>query len=245
MLSKGKSEALGVPESFVRFFKNRKMNLPRIQYITHPEEDYSNLSWLEKLADGGISWVQLRIKEDDLVFFHPTLHYKATFIEIADAMREKTKELGMLLTINDHPEIARLSKADGIHLGVEDEAEESETSGFSIYGATAHDLTEMKKHPVKSVSYFGVGPFKKTSTKKKIKSALGTQGYISLLKDMQEEKIEKPIFAIGGIEENDISEIMKTGVYGIAISGLIHKSNFDSQLIKNIVQNVNDHARSI
>ena len=41
MLPKEKSEALGVPESF-GFYKNRKMNLPRIQYITHPEEDFSN-----------------------------------------------------------------------------------------------------------------------------------------------------------------------------------------------------------
>lgn len=221
------------------------MNLPRIQYITHPGEDYSNLSWLEKLADGGISWVQLRIKEDDLAFFHPTLHYKATFIEIADTMRAKTKELGMLLTINDHPEIARLSGADGIHLGVEDEAEDSETTGFSIYGATAHDLSEIKKHPIKSVSYFGVGPYKETSTKKKIKSTLGTGGYFSLLKEMKEEKIEKPIFAIGGIEVSDIPDLMRTGVYGIAISGLLHKNNFESQLIKNIVQNVNDHGRFI
>lgn len=221
------------------------MNLPRIQYITHPEEDYSNLSWLEKLAYGGISWVQLRIKEDDLAFFHPTLHYKATFIEIADIMRAKTKELGMLLTINDHPEIARLSGADGIHLGVEDDVEDSETTGFSIYGATAHDLPEIKKHPIKSVSYFGVGPFRETSTKKKIKSTLGTGGYFSLLKEMKEEKIEKPIFAIGGIEESDIPDLLKTGVYGIAISGLLHKNNFESQLIKNIVQNVNDHGRFI
>jgi thiamine-phosphate diphosphorylase len=221
------------------------MNLPRMQYITHPEEDFSNLAWLEKLADGGISWVQLRIKEDDLAEFHPTLHYKATFIEIADMLREKTKEFGMILTVNDHPEIARLSDADGIHLGMEDILEDSETNGFSIYGGTAHDLTEMKKHPIDKLNYFGVGPFRETTTKKKIKSVLGTEGYKTLFEEMKKEGIQKPIFAIGGIEENDIPEIMETGVYGIAFSGLIHKNNFDSQLIKNIVQKVNDHARSI
>ena len=244
MLPKEKSEALGVPESFTRI-KNRKMNLPRIQYITHPEEDFSNLFWLEKLADAGISWVQLRIKEDDLAEFHPNLHYKATFIEIADLLREKTKELDMVLTINDHPDIARMSYADGIHLGMEDDMELSETLGFSIYGGTAHSVTEMKKHPIEKLNYFGVGPFRETSTKKKIKSVLGTEGYISLLNEMDVEGIQKPVFAIGGIEETDIPEIMETGVYGIALSGLLHKSNFDSQLIKNIVQKVNKHARSI
>jgi thiamine-phosphate pyrophosphorylase len=221
------------------------MNLPRIQYITHPEEDFSNLTWLEKLADSGISWVQLRIKEEDMAAFHPTLHYKATFIEIADLIREKTRELGMLLSINDHPDIARLSKADGVHLGMEDEVEDSETSGFDIYGGTAHDLSEMKKHPIEKVHYFGVGPFRETKTKKKIKSVLGTEGYFTLFQEMANEGIEKPVFAIGGIEIEDIPEIMQTGVYGIALSGLIHKSNFDRQLIKQIVQKVNDHARSI
>lgn len=221
------------------------MNLPRIQYITHPEEDFSNLTWLEKLAEGGISWVQLRIKEDDLAEFHPNLHYKATFIEIADLLREKTNELGLLLTINDHPEIARLSGADGIHLGMDDKMEESETTGFSISGGTAHDFVEMEKHPIDKLDYFGVGPFRETKTKKKIKSVLGTEGFKSLVVEMEKEGIQKPIFAIGGIEENDIPEIMKTGVYGIALSGLIHKNNFDVQLIKNIVQKVNDHARSI
>ncbi len=221
------------------------MNLPRIQYITHPEEDFSNLSWLERLAEGGISWVQLRIKEEDLAEFHPELHYKATFIEIADLMREKTRELGMYLTINDHPDIARLSKADGIHLGTDDKAEDSETSGFEIYGGTAHDLIEMQSHPLHKVNYFGVGPFRETKTKKKIKSVLGISGYKSMLDEMEKEGLYKPVYAIGGIGENDIPEIMKTGVYGIALSGLIHKSNFDIQLIKNIVQKVNDHARSI
>lgn len=221
------------------------MNLPRIQYITHPEEDFSNLNWLEKLAQGGISWVQLRIKEDDLAAFHPSLHYKATLIEIADLLREKTKQLGMILTINDHPDVARLTKADGIHLGIEDKMEDSETSGFTIYGATAHDFAEMRNHPINKLNYFGVGPFRVTATKKKIKSVLGTEGYKSLLLELKNEGVQKPIFAIGGIEENHIPEIMKTGVYGIALSGLIHKNNFDSQLIKNIVKNVNDHARSI
>jgi len=221
------------------------MDLPRIQYITHPEEDFSNLNWLEKLAQGGISWVQLHIKEDDLADFHPTLHYKATLFEIADLLREKTNELGMMLTINDHPEVARLSNADGIHLGTEDKIEASETEGFSVYGATAHDLMEILNYPLDRIDYFGVGPFKYTNTKKKIKSVFGTEGYVQLISEMKEAKIFQSIFAIGGIEENDIPEIMQTGVYGIALSGLIHRADFEVEKIKNIDQKVNEYARSI
>ncbi len=242
MLPKEKSEALGVPGSFVLKLERQEMNLPRIQYITHPEEDFSNLSWVEKLAEGGVEWIQLRIKEEDLATFHPTLHFKATLIEIADLLREKTNELGMLLTINDHPDVARLANADGIHLGVEDRVEPSESNGFSIYGGTAHDITEMKEHPLESIDYFGVGPFQHTNTKKKIKSVLGVEGYRKLFVEMKKQRIDAPIFAIGGIEEKNVSAIMETGVYGIALSGLIHRSGFDIETIKNVVNKTKVYA---
>ena len=221
------------------------MNLPRVQYITHPEEDFSNLSWLDKLSDGGVKWVQLRIKEDDLAEFHPELHFKATVIEIADLMREKTKELGMILTINDHPEIARLSNAEGCHVGMEDSIEATDLDDFKIVGCTAHDVKEIESYSFDKVTYFGVGPYQTTSTKRKIKPVLGVQGYEDLISELKTKNNLKPIFAIGGIEEKDIEAIMKTGIHGIAVSGLLHKNDFDSELIKRVVQKTNDYARSI
>ncbi len=221
------------------------MNLPRVQYITHPEEDFSNLSWLDNLAEGGVKWVQLRIKEADLAEFHPNLHFKATLIEIADLIREKTKELSMILTINDHPEIARLSNADGCHIGMEDSKESSDLVDFEIVGGTAHDLNEIDSYSFDMVTYFGVGPYKTTSTKRKIKSVLGIQGYQDLISELKIKNKLKPIFAIGGIEEKDIEGIMKTSVHGIAVSGLLHNNNFDSELIKRVVQKTNNYARSV
>jgi thiamine-phosphate pyrophosphorylase len=240
MLPKGKSEFLS---AFPRSQHSRMMELPRIQYITHPEEDFSNLNWLECLKSNGISWVQLRIKEYDLQEFHPNLHYRATFMEVADLMREKTSELGMILTINDQSDIARFSNADGLHFGLKDELEDSEREGFSILGATANSIDDMRKYKMKELNYFGVGPFQFTSTKKKLSPALGIQGYSALMDELKVQEISVPIFAIGGIEVEDIKEIMQTGVYGVALSGCIHRSKFDESLIKNIVKIVEDHAR--
>ena len=62
-------------------------------------------------------------------------------------------------------------------------------------------MSEIKKHPIKSISYFGVGPFKETMTKKKIKSTLGTEGYVSLLKEMKKEGIENPLITGRGTGE--------------------------------------------
>ena len=53
---------------------------------------------------------------------------------------------------------------------------------------------------------------------------LGIKGYQAILDVL---KTEVPILAIGGITINDVSEIIKTGVHGIAISGEITR-NFNS-----------------
>lgn len=65
----------------------------------------------------------------------------------------------------------------------------------------------------------GVGPFRFTSTKKKLASILGLDGYKQLIDKLETEGIGIPIFAIGGITEADIPQLMQTGITGIALSG--------------------------
>ncbi len=208
------------------------MELPKIQYVTHPNEDYSNLSWIDALKNGGVNWIQLRIKEEDLSKHHPDLHYKHTFLEIADLVREKTKELGMILTINDHPEIARFCTAEGLHFGQTDNIESEDLTGFNVVGGTANNFSEVRNLPLNNLNYLGVGPFSKTDTKSTIKEVLGTEGYRSLIEEMRLEGISLPVYAIGGIKVNDIGSLIENGVYGIAVSGLFHHAQFDEDIIK-------------
>jgi thiamine-phosphate pyrophosphorylase len=214
------------------------MILPRVQYITHPNEDFSNLIWLDRLKAGGVNWVQLRIKEDDLAEEHAQLHYKHTFMEIADLVREKTKGNDMLLTINDHPDVARFSSADGVHFGLTDNVTSDELAEFGIIGGTIHQVKEIENYADFNLNYLGMGPFSDTLTKKNTKSPLGLLGFDKAINKMRNTGINIPVYAIGGIEVEDVSEIMETGVYGIALSGQIHHSNFDVEIIKKIVQKV-------
>ncbi|MFT5581213.1 MAG: thiamine-phosphate pyrophosphorylase [Psychromonas sp.] len=218
------------------------MNIPRLQYITHPNEDFSDLSWMDRLSKNGVSWVQLRIKEEDLERFHPNLHYKSTFIEVAELMQTKAESLGMTLIINDHPEVCRFANASGVHLGLKDKVEESEIEEFKVFGCTANSIEDVLSYGYKNINYFGVGPFKKTSTKVNTKQVLSIEGYTSFMLKMKENKIETPVFAIGGIELDDIPAIMKTGVYGIAVSGLIHSAGHDGSLIKKCVQLIEENS---
>ena len=69
--------------------------------------------------------------------------------------------------------------------------------------------------------YIGCGPFRFTTTKEKLSPILGLEGYREIIQKMKAENINIPIVAIGGITKEDIPEIMKTGVNGIALSGSI------------------------
>jgi thiamine-phosphate pyrophosphorylase len=50
---------------------------------------------------------------------------------------------------------------------------------------------------------------------------LGLKGYEEIIEALIQRHITIPIYAIGGIVVEDIQAIMQTGVYGVAVSGII------------------------
>lgn len=198
------------------------MELPRIQYITHPDENFGDLSWVHRLHAGGIRWIQVRIKEEDVLRRFPQQHYLAFFHEVADRMRAVTAALRMVLTINDIAEVALFSHADGLHVGQEDEhpSEPALPQDF-ILGGTASSEEEIDRFRGAPLTYFGLGPLRLTETKKKLKPVLGLEGYNRLLAHMRAAGVSQPVFAIGGVLPADIPALLKREVYGIAVSGAI------------------------
>jgi len=51
---------------------------------------------------------------------------------------------------------------------------------------------------------------------------------------MKKNGIDTPIIAIGGIQEDDITDIANTSVYGIAVSSLITSSDNKKNIINQI-----------
>ena len=51
---------------------------------------------------------------------------------------------------------------------------------------------------------------------------------------MQKDDLKTPVYAIGGIELKDIEPIIKTGVYGIAVSGLLTQATNKKSLVTEI-----------
>ena len=65
-----------------------------------------------------------------------------------------------------------------------------------------------------------LGPFRTTTNNDNSNTALGLDGYTLLVEAL---KTETPIIAFGGITTADVTELLETGVSGIAVSEEINR----------------------
>ena len=123
--------------------------------------------------------------------------------------------------INDHYEIAKEVKADGVHLGKTDAnptLSRKHLYTWQMIGGTANTLTDCQTLIKKEVDYISLGPFRFTTTKGDLSPVLGLNGYAAITDVL---KTETPIIGVGGITTEDVTDILKTGISGIAVSGAI------------------------
>ena len=186
----------------------------QLQFISHQNEKMTYLDGIREALAGGCKWIQLRMKGATDEEVRP----------IALKVKKLCKEQNATFIIDDRVELVKEVGADGVHLGKNDmpiaEARKILGDDF-IIGGTANTFEDVKAHYEADADYIGCGPFRFTTTKEKLSPILGLEGYHEIIQKMKAENIDIPIVAIGGITNEDIPEIMKTGVNGIALSGCI------------------------
>ena len=211
------------------------MNNYRLQFITHCTERYSYVDSARIALEGGCRWIQLRMKDAD----------ESLMEETALIVQKMCKDYGATFIIDDNVHLVKKIKADGVHLGKNDmpiiEAREILGDDF-IIGGTVNCFEDILKNLSSTalaqkpkVNYFGCGPFRFTSTKKNLAPILGLEGYENIISNMKRNNINIPLVAIGGITKDDISDILKTGVDGIALSGSVLKAENPVEEMKSIV----------
>ncbi len=204
------------------------MALQRLHFVTQPNSKFSNSELVERACKGGARLIQLRIKNKS---------EKLIYSE-AKAVKAICSKYNATFILNDYVEIAKELELDGVHLGKSDcspiEAR-SILGDKAIIGGTANNLEDIKRLINAKVDYIGLGPFRFTKTKKKLDPVLGIEGYKTIIKAV-DNYVCPPIYAIGGIKEKDIQPLLKTGIYGIAVSRLIVNSNDIQNEAKKICQ---------
>ncbi|KJD31713.1 hypothetical protein PK35_13240 [Tamlana nanhaiensis] len=201
--------------------------ISKLHYISQGDTPKVHLSNIQNACVSGADCVQLRLKKVDF----------KTVLDIASQAREITSHFQTRLIINDYYKIAKIVKADGVHLGKTDASPteaRAHLASWQIIGGTANTLQDCENLIHKEANYIGLGPFRFTKTKENLSPVLGLKGYRAILDELQ-TKI--PILAIGGITLNDVSELLQTGIYGLAMSGEI-TSNFNNISILNKLLNM-------
>jgi thiamine-phosphate pyrophosphorylase len=159
----------------------------------------------------GADLVQLREKEvDDRTY----LHRAREIVQIAH-QRQK------LCLINDRPDIALLSQADGCHLGQHDlplREVRSLLGPRSLLGISVHNTSELEKALLEFPDYLGVGTLFSSSTR----PDLIPSGPEFLLEVSRTTSI--PHFAIGGIDKDNLATLQDQGIHGVAISQAAHQT---------------------
>ena len=200
-----------------------------IQFISHFTEQHTYLDSIRLALEGGIKWVQLRMKdatEDEI-------------ISVGTEVRRLCDQHSATFIIDDHVELVHKLKADGVHLGKNDMpiAEARNILGKDIIiGGTANTFEDIAAHYQATANYIGCGPFRFTTTKKGLSPTLGLEGYRSIMQKVKEAAIDIPVVAIGGITAEDIPDIMQTGISGIALSGAILRAENPIEEINRILK---------
>ena len=191
------------------------VSLKRLVYLISPEKIYKNFyADLEKiLAFRNVMYFQLRLKKTS----------KNKILNIAKRIKNITKKYKVKFIINDNPEIAKIVKADGCHIGQLDSSF-SNTKKYiknKIIGVTCHGS---KKHIQKALkdkaSYIALGSFFKSKLKPKAKKA-----DLKVLK-WAKKNTKKPIIVIGGITDKNYKKLIVCGANYIAISSFIWDNPF-------------------
>ncbi|MCA1658919.1 MAG: thiamine phosphate synthase [Verrucomicrobiaceae bacterium] len=163
----------------------------------------------EAMIEGGVDLVQLRAKG----------HASAQIAEIAADLHRITAERGVPLIINDHPEVARIVGAEGVHVGQDDMpiAEAREVAGPNcMVGKSTHSLDQAIRAFYEGADYIGFGPIFATPTKPDY-APVG-------LNEIQKihDAVRIPIFCIGGLKVDNLPEVLAAGARRVVIvSGLL------------------------
>ncbi|TDO78019.1 thiamine-phosphate pyrophosphorylase [Flavobacterium chryseum] len=199
----------------------------KLQYISQGKTIEEQLYNIHQALDAGCDWIQMRFKDQDA---------KSTFA-LAEAVKLLCEEYLANFIVNDNLYLAQQIAADGVHLGLSDmKIDEARAilGNTKIIGGTANNFENIENHVKNGCDYIGLGPFRFTTTKEKLSPILGLSGYFEILQKMKKNKIEIPVYAIGGITLKDINPLMETGIHGIAVSGMITESDQKKKLIKQL-----------
>src|SRR3569833_1160544 len=167
----------------------------------------------QQLCDGGADLIQLRAKNSSI----------AEVRQMAEAIVPITRAANVGLVINEYLEVAREVGAEFCHLGQEDFFDAGNTHVRQLstinhqlkIGLSTHAPAQAQRALDAGADYIAIGPIYATGTKPTAKPV--TLEYVR----WAAENVKAPWFAIGGINLQNIDNVLAAGATRICVVSAI------------------------
>jgi thiamine-phosphate pyrophosphorylase len=178
---------------------------------------------LRAAAEAGASLFQYRNK---------TASMKEAYAE-ALALRHAAAKAGVLFIVNDRCDLALAVDADGVHLGQGDlplDLARKVMGPDKLIGISTHNPDQVREATAGKPDYLGFGPIFTPGSKQDHDPVVGLEG----LRAMR-ELTSLPVFAIGGIQIDQVGEVVRAGANGVAVISAILKAPDISHAVKMVL----------
>jgi thiamine-phosphate pyrophosphorylase len=186
------------------------------------QKKYSHIEIAKMAIRGGAGMIQFRDK-----------HMRTSeMAETATSLSKLCKKHSVTFIVNDRVDVAMLSNADGVHLGMEDISVKDARKLLGrtkIIGATAHSLSEAKRAVHEGADYIGFGHIYHTGSKIRTTKPVGVKKLAEICR-----KVKLSVIAIGGISSANAADVMEAGAYGFAVIGSVLRSNNPAREVKKL-----------
>ncbi len=164
---------------------------------------------VKESLDGGATFIQLREKNLN----------EADFLAEAMDLQALCREYGVPFVVNDNVDIAIAMNADGVHVGQSDmEAGNvrEKLGPDKIIGVSAQTVEQAIRAEQRGADYLGVGAVFPTGSKDDAEEVS-----FETLKAIC-EAVSIPVIAIGGITQQNVSQLGGSGICGVAVISAIY-----------------------
>lgn len=146
------------------------------------------------------------------------------------ALRQAAAQAGVLFIVNDRCDLALAVDADGVHLGQEDlplNLARKIMGRDKIIGISTHNPNQVQKATTGKPDYLGFGPIFTPGSKQDHDPVVGLEGLRAIT-----GLTSLPVFAIGGIQVDQVGEVMRAGAKGVAVISAVLKAQDISHAVK-------------
>jgi thiamine-phosphate pyrophosphorylase len=184
-----------------------RQNFAHVRLYVLITEALCRRDWMSTAREaiaGGADGLQLREKNLD----------GSEMVRRATRLSQLCHDHGVLFIVNDRPDVAVLSHADGVHVGQDDLTVQQARRIIGadlLIGKSTHSIAQAQAAAKEGPDYIAVGPMFESTTK----TQSGLAGPKTLAAVMKDTTL--PIVAIGGIKATNVREILDTGCERAAV----------------------------